>query len=242
MLRHTLAALALAASLAPAQAALTTIDFDGAADSDITHDHAGLTIRSGLASLGPVGRYGASFADTPGNVLGLAGGQTLLNQSLGQAIDIGFASAVQQVSIRALFSTAIELYARDALASLPFMAVYRSATPDAASRLAVVSYDAADPCLQATSFCTSGWDTLAYTSAAADIQSIRLSAFAPGGAVLRRAAFDTLTYGTPGGDGDGDGGGGGTVPTPGSAPLVALGLAGLWVAGRRSRCRPHRPA
>lgn len=237
MLRHTLAAMALSATLAPAQAALTTLDFDGTPVGDATHAFAGLTLRSGNPALGPVGTFSASFADTPGNVLGLAQGQTLLNQHFGQAIDIGFATAVQQVSIRALFSTAIEVYARDALASLPFMAVYRSATPDAASRLAVVTYDAADPCLQATSFCTSGWDTLEYVSGAADIQSIRLSAFAPGGAVLRLAAFDTLTYGTPGGGGGGDGGG--TVPLPGTAPLAALALAGLAAVQRR---RPHRRA
>lgn len=225
-------ALLLAAACGTAQAGLTTVNFDGAVDTDIGTDHPGLSFNAGLAATGPVRTWAFSGADTPGNVLGLAGG-FLLNQADGQAIDVVFAAPVQQVSVRALFSTAIEIYARDATASLPFMAVYSTPVASAASRLATVMFDAADPCLQANSFCTSGWDGLDYLSSSANIQSIRLSAFAPGGAVMRRAAFDTLVYGTPGGDGDG--GGGNPVSAPGTAALAGLALAALSVTQRRRR-------
>ncbi len=226
-----IASTVLAAACCSAQAGLTTLAFDGAVDSDIGSDHPGVTFNAGLPATGPVRTWDFLSAHTPGNVLGLATGYGL-NQRFGDAIDVVFATPVQQVSVRALFYTGIELYNRDATASLPFMAVYSSPTATAASRLATVVFDGPDPCLQSNTLCISDWDTLDFLSSSANIQSIRLSAFASTG-VLRRAVFDTLSYGTPDGDGGGGGGGVKPVPAPGSATLAGLALAALALTLRR---------
>ncbi len=120
-MKLTTLAIAAALGVTSAQAALTTLNFDGAVDTDITNDYAGLTFRSPVAANGPVRSWSFAGADTPGNVLGL-GTTFTLNQADGQAID-----------------------------------------------------------------------TLDFTSLSANIRAVRLSAFAPGSAVIRRGIFDTLT-------------------------------------------------
>lgn len=233
----TLSTLAAAALLAAgaAQAAPVTIDFDGAVDTDITNDYAGVTfVAPGVG--GPVRTWAAPGADTPGNVIGLssANNDYAFNQSEGKAIDIVFASSVSAVSIRAAFVQASDFFL-NLTGMLPFMAVYNSSVINAANRIGLVTWDiAGDSCLNSGGlFCQSAFDTLDFSSAAGDIKAIRISGFAPAaaGVPLRRAIFDTLTYDT------GNGGGGGSVPEPATLALSGLGLAFAALGGRRRQRR-----
>jgi hypothetical protein len=224
MIQRPILALCLLAAVASpaANAAVTTLNFDGAVSTDITNAYSGLTFRAGALSTGPVRTWEAApvNADTGGNVLGLAARYDL-NQADGNAIDVIFDTAVSYVSIRASF-LAINSNAFS-FSGNPFMAVYSGAGFSAANRLGADVWDiAGDPCLSGN-LCQSGYDTLEFNSAAGDIKGIRLSGFAPGANdATRRAIFDTLVYGSQGGGG---GGGGGTVPLPSSLALALLGLA-----------------
>jgi hypothetical protein len=116
-----------------------TIDFDGPESTDITNAYPGLTFLAPLAGTGPVRTYSApSFADTPTNLLGLSGFPNFFafNQSDG-AIDIVFDDPVQSVSIRSAFSIATDFFL--GIGGLPFMAVYNSATINAANRIGLES-------------------------------------------------------------------------------------------------------
>ena len=214
----TLAAL-LAAGAAHAQS--TTINFDGAVQTDITHAYPGLTFNAPLAGSGPVRTWAAPNADTPGNVLGLTGQNNfyVFNQTNG-AIDIVFDVPVNHVDLRSAFVVSTELYT--ASTGNPFMAVYNSTSITAANRIGLDQWDiAGDACNTATSFCVSGWDTLSFTSTGNDIKTIRLTGFAPtAGTAARYAMFDTLTYAT-------------AVPEPASALLASLG--GMVLVGLRRR-------
>lgn len=227
--------LALAAlfSATAATAAPTTIDFDGAVSTDITSAYAGLTFRAGAPATGPVRTWAAAplAADTGSNVLGLAATYGL-NQVESNAIDILFDTAVSFVSIRAAF-TALSDFGFS-FSGTPFLAAYSSTTFSAATRLGIDFWDIpGDPCLTGN-FCQSGWDTLSWTSATADIRGVRITASAPAtGDSIRRGIFDTLSYDV------GGGGGGGTVPVPTSLALAALALALLAHASRRAS-RAHR--
>jgi len=207
-------ATALAAALiAPnAQAAATTLNFDGAVDSDISNDFAGVTFRPAVASTGPVRTWAVPGADTGSNVIGLAS-TFLLSQTDSAAIDIIFDTAVSFVSVRALF-----------------MSAYNSDVISAASRLGGDTWDVAgDACLVSSTLCVSQWDTLQFSSLGDNIKAVRISGFGYAG-TPRRAMFDTLSYEAGTG-----GGGGGSVPEPGSAALAGLALAGLWASQRRKQ-------
>ncbi len=223
-------ATALAAALiAPnAQAAATTLNFDGAVDSDISNDFAGVTFRPAVASTGPVRTWAVPGADTGSNVIGLAS-TFLLSQTDSAAIDIIFDTAVSFVSVRALFMVGVELYTPFASA-LPFMSAYNSDVISAASRLGGDTWDVAgDACLVSSTLCVSQWDTLQFSSLGDNIKAVRISGFGYAG-TPRRAMFDTLSYEAGTG-----GGGGGSVPEPGSAALAGLALAGLWASQRRKQ-------
>jgi hypothetical protein len=215
-----------------AQAAVTTLNFDGAVSTDITSAYAGLTFNAPAPGTGPVRTWAAPGAHTPGNVLGLSGQNNFyaFNQSTG-AIDIIFGTAVSFVSIEAAFINATDQFL--GIGGTPFMAVYNSDVISAGNRIALEEWNiTGDACLS-NNFCQSGWDNLAFTSATANIKAIRLSGFmATGGGVSRLAMFDTLSYGSQDG-----GGGGGSVPEPTSLALCLLALAG---AGASSRARRRR--
>jgi hypothetical protein len=226
------AALGSALLSSAAQAAVVTIDFDGAVNTNITHAYAGLTFDSPVGTQVPVRTWSAPSTDTGNNILGLSGQNNFyaFNQST-SAIDIYFDTAVSSVSIAAAFLVATDQFL--GIGGLPFMAVYNSTSISAASRLGADTWNiAGDSCLTGN-FCSSGWDTLSFNSSSADIRAIRLSGFVTAnGAVSRLAMFDTLRYDTGTGGGDGDGGG--TVPEPGSAVLASLALLGLWATRRRT--------
>lgn len=221
----TLAALLGAAGAAHADT-FTTLVFDGAVQTDITHAYAGLTFNAPLAGTGPVRTWAAPNADTPGNVLGLSGQNNfyVFNQTQG-AIDIVFDQPVHQVDIRAAFVVSTELYGSSS--GNPFMAAYNSTVVSAANRLGLDSWDMpADACNSATSFCVSGWDTLSFTAAGNEIKTIRLTGFAPtAGTAARYAMFDTLTYGVS------------AVPEPSTVLLSGAGALALWLRRRRDLSR-----
>ena len=227
-----LATLAFAGALlgSTAQAAVVTVDFDGAINTDITNAYAGLTFNAPFPGSGPVRTWASSSAHTAGNVLGLSGQNNFyaFNQSNG-AIDIVFDTAVSSVSIAAAFLVGTDQHI--GIGGLPFMAVYNSSTISAATRIGLDSWDiAGDTCLTGN-FCSSGWDTLSFNSSNSDIKAIRLTgSVAASGGVSRLAMFDTLRYDTGRGDG---GGGGNTVPEPTSAALASAALLGLWSLRRR---------
>jgi hypothetical protein len=231
--RSSLAAALLgAAGLLPAHAALTTLNFDGAVDTDITNDYAGVTFRAGLASTGPVRTWAASplSADTGSNVLGLAARYDL-NQSEGNAIDVIFDTAVSFVSVRAAFFNANDFFI--GITGNPFLAAYNSDVFSAATRLGTDVWDVTgDPCLTGN-LCQSSYDTLSWADPGAAIKGIRLSGLAPDTPFgpLRRAIFDTLSYGSRD---DGGPGGGGTVPLPSSLALAVAAL-GLLAGSARAR-------
>ena len=220
-MKLTTIALATLFVAAAAQAQTTTVNFDGAVQTDITHAYAGLTFNAPLSGSGPVRTWAAPNADTPGNVLGLSGQNNfyVFNQTNG-AVDIVFDVPVNHVDIRAAFVVSTELYS--ASSGNPFMAVYNSTSVTAATRIGLDQWDiAGDACNTATSFCVSGWDTLSFTSTGNDIKTIRLTGFAPtAGTAARYAMFDTLTYAT-------------AVPEPASALLASLG--GMVLVGLRRR-------
>jgi PEP-CTERM motif len=235
-----LATLAFAGALlgSTAQAAVVTVDFDGATNTDITNAYAGLTFNAPFPGSGPVRTWALSSAHTAGNVLGLSGQNNFyaFNQSNG-AIDIVFDTAVSSVSIAAAFLVGTDQFI--GIGGLPFMAVYNSSTISAATRIGLDSWDiAGDSCLTGN-FCTSGWDTLAFNSSSNDIKAIRLTgSVASSGGVSRLALFDTLRYDT-GNGGGGGGGDGNHVPEPGSAMLASLALLGLWGVRRRLPAQPR---
>ena len=220
-MKLTTIALASLLAAAEAQAQTTTINFDGAVQTDITHAYPGLTFNAPLSGSGPVRTWAAPNADTAGNVLGLSGQNNfyVFNQTNG-AIDIVFDVPVNHVDLRAAFVVSTELYT--ASSGNPFMAVYNSTAVSAGNRIGLDQWDIpTDACNTATSFCVSGWDTLSFTSTANDIKTIRLTGFAPSaGAAARYAMFDTLTYAT-------------AVPEPASALLASLG--GMVLLGLRRR-------
>lgn len=221
-MRLTLLAAAALLAATAAQAQLTTINFDGAAQTNIGNAYPGLTFNAPLSGTGPVRTWAAPNAQTPGNVLGLSGQNNfyVFNQTNG-AIDIVFDTPVNFVSIGSAFVVSTELYTQST--GNPFMAVYNSTTVTAANRIGLDQWDRpADGCNTSTTFCVSGWDTLSFTSAANDIKTIRLTGFAPtAGTAARYAMFDTLTYGIA------------PVPEPSTLLLSGIGALGLWLRRRR---------
>lgn len=213
-----------AALIAPAaQAAVVTLDFDGAVNTDISSAYAGLSFNAPFAGTGPVRTWAAPGAHTGGNVLGLSGQNNFyaFNQSSG-AIDIVFDTAVSFVSVAAAFLIATDQFI--GIGGVPFLSAYNSTTISAATRIGLDQWDiTGDACLTGN-FCMSGWDTLSVSSAGNDIKTIRLSGFlASSGGVSRRAMFDTLSYDRQNG----------TVPEPSSLLLASLAGAVLWRSRRR---------
>lgn len=232
-MRNRLFLIAALLGTGAAQAALTTLNFDGPVDTDITSDYAGLTFNAPLAGTGPVRTWAAPAAHTPGNVLGLSGQNNFFafNQGNG-AIDIIFGTAVSFVSIEAAFVIATDQFL--GIGGLPFMAAYSSDLISAANRIGIDEWNiAGDACLSGN-FCQSAWDTLSLSSATANIKAIRLTgSLATTGGVSRLAMFDTLIYGANATGG----GGGGTVPEPATLALCLVALAGAGASTRRRAAR-----
>ena len=225
------AGLALQTAIPAAQAAPTTIDFDGPINTDISNAYAGLSFVAPFSGTGPVRTWASPTAHSGNHVLGLSGQNNFyaFNQSTG-AIDIIFATAVSSVSIAAAFVNATDQFL--GIGGVPFMSAYNSATISLATRIGLDSWDiTGDACLS-NNFCTSGWDLLSLSSAANDIKAIRLSGFVnTSGGVSRLAMFDTLSFDRVVGGG---GGGGGTVPEPSSLLLAGMAVVALW-GNRRQR-------
>lgn len=230
--------LALLLATAAAQAAPVTVNFDGAVDNDITNDFAGLTItKIGSGGTGPVRTWLAADVADPilsvnahsgSNILGLQN-NAAVSAFEGTAIKIVFDTAVSSVRISAKF---LQLDSNAFSSSgLPFLAAYAGTLAVAADLLGSDPWNiVGDACLNTTSnICQSGWDTLSFSSATANIRSIVLGGNLPNANDAHyRALFDTLVYdAVPGSGGSGSGGtgGGGTVPEPGSLALCVLGLA-----------------
>ena len=227
-------ALACGLGVTAAQAAPTTIDFDGAFNTDISSAYAGLTFGAPFPGTGPVRTWNAPSAHSGNNVLGLSGQNNFyaFNQSTG-AIDIFFATGVSSVSIAAAFVNATDQFL--GIGGVPFMSAYNSSSISLATRIGLDNWDiTGDACL-GNNFCSSGWDMLSLSSAANDIKAIRLSGFVnPNGGVSRLAMFDTLTYDRVV-EGGGGGGGGGSVPEPSSLLLAGMAGLALWANRRQPR-------
>lgn len=229
-MKHQLLLVAALLGTGAAQAAVTTLNFDGPVNTDITSAYAGLTFNAPVPGTGPVRTWATPTAQTPGNVLGLSGQNNFytFNQATG-AIDIIFGTAVSFVSIEAAFVVATDQFL--GIGGMPFMAAYSSDVISLANRIAFDEWNiAGDACLGGN-FCQSAWDNLSLSSATANIKAIRLSGFmSTTGGVSRQAMFDTLSYGSQ------DNGGGGSVPEPATLALCLVALAGAG-AGSRARRR-----
>lgn len=212
---------ALGMSLAASAQADVFVDFDGSVSTDITHQYPGATFTAPFGGTGPVRTYAVSFADSGGNVVGLSGSPNFyaFNQSDG-AVDIVLDVPVAFVSVKAKFVVATDAFLE--IGGKPFMAAYNSTTLNASTRLGIVEWNLpGDPCLSGN-FCFSNWDTLAFSSTAADIKTIRLTgSLAPSGGVSRRAIFDSFVATS--------------VPEPASYGLMLAGLGVLGAAARRRR-------
>lgn len=92
-MKLTTIAIAATLGVTSAQAALTSLNFDGAVDTAITNDYSGLTFRSPVAANDPVPTWSFAGADTPGNVLSLGAAFPVI-QADGQTIDSVFVTAV----------------------------------------------------------------------------------------------------------------------------------------------------
>ena len=92
-MKLTTIAIAATLGVTSAQAALTSLNFDGAVDTAITNGYSGLTFRSPVAANDPVPTWSVAGAATPGNVLSLGAAFPII-QADGQIIDSVFVTAV----------------------------------------------------------------------------------------------------------------------------------------------------